>query len=65
VETDLPEPAPVPQPDADGAVVYVSGRGMTRVHASTCLLVAGKAVSPVDAAEVAVRELQPCGVCCG
>jgi hypothetical protein len=65
MEADLPAPVPVPHPDAGGAVVYVSGPGMTRVHASTCLLVVGKAVSPVDGAEVAARGLQPCGVCCG
>lgn len=56
---------PASQADADGPVVYVSGEGMTRVHTSTCLLIAGKVVSPVDAGEAAARALQPCGVCCG
>lgn len=57
VERELPA-------DPNVAIVYVSGPTMTRVHAATCALVAGKAVSPVSGPEIEARGLAICGVCC-
>ncbi|GAA0636025.1 hypothetical protein GCM10009547_45300 [Sporichthya brevicatena] len=47
----------------DSDVVFVATASMTRLHRDTCLLVRGKQVSVVSAADAAARGLRLCGAC--
>lgn len=47
----------------DHDVVLVAAANMTRAHRDTCLLVRGKQVNPVSAADAAARGLTLCGAC--
>jgi hypothetical protein len=64
LDDDLTSPARSAAVPSQSPDTYVVGPAMTRAHTPDCLLVRGKAVVEIAAADIRWRGLESCEVCC-